>query len=91
MNVLKSAFRLSKADQSKLPTSTLYEEVKSWDQARARILQNHIKVVELVMEALDNKVGQVDKYIDGLDKLMSARIEEIVLCYLFRPVTAKME
>ena len=91
MNVLKSAFRLSKADQSKLPTSTLYEEVKSWDQARARILQNHIKVVELVMEALDNKVGQVDKYIDGLDKLMSARIEEIVPCYLFRPVTAKME
>jgi hypothetical protein len=31
-------------------------------------------VVHLVMDALDKKVVQVEKYIDGLDKLMSARI-----------------
>jgi hypothetical protein len=39
--------------------SELYEEVKSWDQARARLLQNYLKVVELALEALDGKVGQV--------------------------------
>lgn len=74
MNVLKSALRLSKGEPTQRTLQVLYEEVKSWDQARARILQNHLKVVQLAMDALDLKVGEVDKYIDGLDKLMSARI-----------------
>ena len=30
------------------------------------------------MEALDRKVVHVEKYIEGLEKLMTARIEEIV-------------
>jgi hypothetical protein len=87
MNVLKSAFGLSKT-QSLQP---LYEDVKSWDEARARFLERHLKVVQLVIDALDRKVGQVEKYIDGLDKLMSARIEEIVRCGLCRPVTVRTE
>ena len=74
MNAFKSAFRLSKNNQ----LLSLFEDLKSWDEARARFLQNHIKVVHLVMDALDKKVVQVEKYIDGLDKLMSARIQQIV-------------
>lgn len=30
------------------------------------------------MDALNEKVVQVEKYIEGLEKLMTARIEEIV-------------
>lgn len=59
MNVLKSAFKLSKNEANSAQVSELYEEVKSWDQARARLLQNYLKVVELALEALDGKVGQV--------------------------------
>lgn len=57
MNVLKSALRLSKNDSSPPLTDTIYEEVKSWDEARARILQNHLRVIELGMDALDLKVN----------------------------------
>ncbi len=36
------------------------------------------------MDALDRKVGQVDRYIGGLEKLMGARIDEIVLLLPYR-------
>jgi hypothetical protein len=75
MNIFKSAFSSSKNDVLQRSLDQLYEDVKNWDEARARSLQNHLKIVELVMDALDRKVGQVEKYIDGLERLMSARIE----------------
>ena len=59
MNALKSALKLSKNEPSKEVISELYEEVKSWDQARARLLQNYMQVVELALDALDSKVGHV--------------------------------
>ena len=90
MNAFKSALRLSKTEPNQ-NIQSLYEQVKSWDQARAGLLQNYLKVVMLAIDALDAKVGQVEKYIGGLDKLMSARIEEIVREMLFRLHTAKTE
>lgn len=75
MNALKSALRLSRNEPAQKSLQTLYGEVKSWDDARARILENHLKVVQLALDALDLKVTEVDRYIDGLDKLMTARIE----------------
>jgi hypothetical protein len=33
-----------------------------------------MEVVELALEALDGKVSHVEKYMDGLDKLMTARV-----------------
>ena len=33
-----------------------------------------MKVVLLALDALDGKVGHVEKYIEGMDKLMTARI-----------------
>ena len=59
MNALKSALKLSKNEPSNEVISELYEEVKSWDQARARLLQNYMQVVELALDALDSKVGHV--------------------------------
>ena len=75
MNALKSALKLSKNESNSQTASELYEEVKSWDQARARLLQNYMKVIQLALDALDSKVNHVDKYIEGMDKLMTARIE----------------
>ena len=57
MNALKSAFGLSKNTPPQL--QSLFQDVKSWDEARARLLETHLKVVQLVMQALDNKVVQV--------------------------------
>lgn len=59
MNLFKSAFTSSKNDSLQRSLDQLYEDVKNWDEARARSLQNHLKIVELVMDALDRKVGQV--------------------------------
>ena len=75
MNALKSALKLSRNEPSSRAVHELYEELKCWDQARARLLQNYMRVVGLAMEALDAKVAQVENYIQGLDKLMSARID----------------
>ena len=59
MNALKSALKLSKNEPSNEVINELYEEVKSWDQARARLLQNYMQVMELALDALDSKVGHV--------------------------------
>jgi len=57
MNAFKSALGLSK--NQNLQLQPLFEDVKSWDEARARFLETHLKVVHLVMDALDKKVVQV--------------------------------
>ncbi len=57
MNAIKSVLRLSKIESSPSTIQILYDEVKSWDGVRARILQNHLKVIELAMDALDLKVN----------------------------------
>jgi hypothetical protein len=45
MNYFKSAFSSSKNEQFQRSFDQLYEDVKSWDGARAQSLQNHLKVV----------------------------------------------
>lgn len=78
MQLLRS-FGLSRKEDLQRAVETLYGEVKGWDQARATALEAHLKVVEQVMEALDQRVRQVEKYIAGLERLMAARIEEMVV------------
>jgi type IV secretory pathway component VirB8 len=45
MNLFKSAFSSSKNDQLQRSLDQLYDDVKNWDEARARSLQNHLKIV----------------------------------------------
>ena len=90
MNILKSAFNISKSEAA--PSGQLvYEDLKAWDGARAKVLGRHLRVVELVMEGLDGKVRQVEGYIGGLERLMRGRIEEIVQMHGCRAVTVAME
>jgi hypothetical protein len=91
MNLLKSAFNFTKPDPAQRPLLKIYEHVKNWDEERAKLLGNNMHIVELVMDKLDMKVTQVEQYIEGLEKLMSLRLEEIVSMGLARPSTAKTE
>ncbi len=62
MNIFKSAFKKSqkniKIGEIKKKKDFIYEELKKWDVKRAKILENHLRIVKAIIASLDSKVKQ---------------------------------